>query len=104
MNGIDCHLRIIGKIDINIQTLLDENKIDYTNAFNLSDNEIIEEYKKCDIVNFPSTHEGFGMPIIEGQAIGRVVLTSDLSPMNQFQWLTDYVNFAIKLRKEVINM
>ena len=31
---------------------------------------------------FPSIYEGFGMPIIEGQAIGRVVITSNISPMN----------------------
>ena len=32
-------------------------------------------------MNFPSIYEGFGMPIIEGQTIGRVVITSDISPM-----------------------
>ncbi|WP_368338940.1 glycosyltransferase, partial [Phocaeicola dorei] len=29
----------------------------------------------------PSTFEGFGMPIIEGQVIGRIILTSNVSPM-----------------------
>ena len=28
-------------------------------------------------------YEGFGMPIIEGQSIGRVVVTSNLSPMKE---------------------
>lgn len=32
-------------------------------------------------MNFPSLYEGFGMPILEGQTIGRVVITSDISPM-----------------------
>ena len=36
----------------------------------------------CDIVSFPSLTEGFGMPIIEGQAAGKIVVTSDLRPMN----------------------
>ncbi|MDB5732347.1 MAG: hypothetical protein JWQ03_2242 [Variovorax sp.] len=32
---------------------------------------------------FPSTSEGFGWPLIEAQACGCPVITSDLSPMNQ---------------------
>jgi glycosyltransferase involved in cell wall biosynthesis len=38
-------------------------------------------YRDADIISFPSTYEGFGMPILEGQAAGRPVLTSDLEPM-----------------------
>ncbi|MDO5131076.1 MAG: glycosyltransferase [Prevotellaceae bacterium] len=62
--------------------MFDDSKIRYSNVYNLSNDEIIQEYVNCDIVNFPSTYEGFGMPIIEGQAIGRVVVTSNISPMN----------------------
>ena len=49
---------------------------------NVSDAEIIQAYRECDVVCFPSLYEGFGLPIIEGQAIGRPVVTSDLSPMS----------------------
>ena len=83
LSGIECHLRIIGKIDSTIEGLLKNYNVNYSNASNLSDDEILEEYKKCDIVSFPSLYEGFGMPIIEGQAIGRPVLTSNLSPMRE---------------------
>lgn len=76
-----CHLRIIGKLGEITLEKLRQYKIDYSNASNISDDEILEEYKKCDIVSFPSLYEGFGMPIIEGQAIGRPVVTSNISPM-----------------------
>ncbi len=80
--NIPCHLRIIGSLnDAQIYELRQFN-IDYSNASHLSDVEIIDEYITCDIVNFPSFYEGFGMPIIEGQATGRVVITSNKSPMN----------------------
>ena len=83
LSGIECHLRIIGKIDSVTEELLRKYNVNYSNTSNITDDEILEEYKKCDIVSFPSLYEGFGMPIIEGQAIGRPVVTSNLSPMRE---------------------
>lgn len=83
LKGFPCKLRIIGKLsEVEIEHLK-KNHIDYSNAYNLSDQEIIQEYQQCDIVNFPSLYEGFGMPILEGQSIGRVVVTSNISPMKE---------------------
>ena len=81
LNGITCHLRIVGKIDENTQHLLESNHIDYSVVFGLTDEDIRREYILCDIVNFPSVYEGFGMPIIEGQQTGRVVITSQIEPL-----------------------
>lgn len=81
LNGFKCHLRIVGNISEREKKLLRDNQVNYTSCANISDEELLEEYRKCDIVNFPSLYEGFGMPIIEGQATGRVVVTSNLSPM-----------------------
>lgn len=83
LRGISCNLRIIGKLDNKTIDLLNTNHIEYSNSFDLSHDEIVEEYKKADIINFPSLFEGFGMPIIEGQATGRVVITSNISPMKE---------------------
>lgn len=83
IKGIPCKLRIIGSISDKIKSLLELCQIKYSQAQNITDEDIIEEYKNCDIVNFPSVYEGFGMPIIEGQSIGRVVVTSNLSPMKE---------------------
>lgn len=78
-----CHLRIIGKLSQEMTCLLKEKNIDYSNAADLSPGQMVEEYRQADIINFPSLAEGFGMPIIEGQASGRVVITSALSPMQE---------------------
>lgn len=81
LEGINCHLRIIGDIDKDTETLLKAKGIKYSCDSNLTNEQIIEEYKLADIINFPSYFEGFGMPIIEGQATGRVVVTSNIPPM-----------------------
>lgn len=81
LKGLKCFLRIVGKLSaVDIKSLHD-NEIEYSSCCNISDEELLEEYRNCDIVNFPSLYEGFGMPIIEGQATGRVVVTSNISPM-----------------------
>lgn len=81
LKDMNCELRIIGRLNNRQLEALNTSGIQYTNSFNLNNDEIVQEYISCDIVNFPSSYEGFGMPIIEGQAIGRVVVTSNISPM-----------------------
>lgn len=83
LQGIYCHLRIVGpKQDVDFE-MLNKSGIDYSLVSDLSNDEILEEYRNCDIVNFPSLYEGFGMPIIEGQATGRTIVTSNISPMKE---------------------
>lgn len=81
LSEISCHFVIIGKLTSTQQELLNRYKIEYTNEFNLPFERIIEHYQQCDLVSFVSTYEGFGMPIIEAQAVGRPVITSLISSM-----------------------
>lgn len=93
LQSIECHLRIIGELSVNHKFFLEKSRIEYSNDCNLSDEEILKEYVNCDIISFPSLYEGFGMPIIEGQAIGRPVLTSHIEPLIEIgQDAVAYVN------------
>ena len=40
-----------------------------------------ERYRQADVVVFASPYEGFGMPVVEAQATGRPVVTSNIEPM-----------------------
>lgn len=82
IKDINCSLCIIGKLNEEQIKLLYKYKIKFENLYKISDEELLSTYKKCDIVSFPTFYEGFGMPIIEAQAIGRPVVTSNISPMN----------------------
>lgn len=83
LKGFPCKLQIVGNLTEGQQLVLKLYGINYAQVSNLTDEEILQEYINCDYVNFPSLYEGFGMPIIEGQAIGRPVLTSNISPMKE---------------------
>ena len=49
----------------------------------LTDGELVEAYRRCDMVVFASLYEGFGLPILEAQAMGRPVITSNFRAMRE---------------------
>lgn len=83
LNGISCEVVIIGKLTLIQKNLINTYDIECFSKFDLSLDEIIEEYKNCDMMCFASIYEGFGMPIIEAQAIGRPVITSNFGAMKE---------------------
>jgi glycosyltransferase involved in cell wall biosynthesis len=81
--NLNCKLTIVGKLTSSQKESLIQNKIDFINKSNLNNQEMIKTYQNCDLLCFPSTYEGFGMPIIEAQATGRPVLTSEFGAMQE---------------------
>jgi glycosyltransferase involved in cell wall biosynthesis len=83
LGGIPCRLHIVGKLSPPQEEALIRHGIRYTSCSGLSDEEMATQYADADLVLFPSTFEGFGLPIVEGQKAGRPVITSDISPMRE---------------------
>lgn len=83
LDGINCRLRIIGNLTGDLIAALEKGGITYENAFGLDDLQMRSEYQNADIVSFCSTFEGFGLPVIEAQAMQTPVITSDISPLRE---------------------
>jgi len=91
LQGINCRLCIVGKLSKIHLAALKENNVDYTNEYDISDKQLLEKYRECDILSFISTSEGFGMPIIEANAIERVVVTGNISSMPEIAMNAAYL-------------
>jgi glycosyltransferase involved in cell wall biosynthesis len=83
LRGIKCRLKIIGNLTDDLEKALKAGDIVYENAFGLDDLEMRSEFEKADMVAFCSTFEGFGLPIIEAQAMRTPVITSNISPLKE---------------------
>jgi glycosyltransferase involved in cell wall biosynthesis len=81
LQGISCHLRVIGSVDEAQLRMLRQCGVEYSTASGISDAQIVEEYRQCDMLVFASTYEGFGLPIVEAQMTGRPVVTSNILSM-----------------------
>jgi glycosyltransferase involved in cell wall biosynthesis len=87
LSNINCSFRIIGKLSVDQLSMLNSSNINYSNVYNLSENELLNEYLNADLLLFISTYEGFGLPIIEAQSLRLPVLTSNISSMPEISGL-----------------
>ncbi|MEY3739944.1 MAG: hypothetical protein RLZZ192_620, partial [Pseudomonadota bacterium] len=81
--GLPCVLVIVGVLSESQQEIIMRSGLEVENHVHLDDAEITLQYQNADIVVFVSTYEGFGLPILEGQAAGRPVIVSRVSPMKE---------------------
>jgi glycosyltransferase involved in cell wall biosynthesis len=79
--GLPCRFEIVGQLDNCQRAAIDATGVRYSELGWISDGDLLEAYHRCDLLIFASYYEGFGLPIIEAQAIGRPVVTSSLSSM-----------------------
>ena len=79
--GLRCHLDIVGRLAPDQIDMLKCCGVSFCSYVDISEEELVERYRRADIVVFASKYEGFGLPITEAQAVGRPVITSNLCSM-----------------------
>ncbi|MEZ5031453.1 MAG: glycosyltransferase family 1 protein [Saprospiraceae bacterium] len=80
--GLDIQLLLVNRLsDPALKARMDELKITYEQRSDLDFKGLLQAYRDCDILFFASEYEGFGMPILEAQATGRPVITSNIASM-----------------------
>jgi glycosyltransferase involved in cell wall biosynthesis len=81
IKGTSFRLILIRNPDPQLKTVLDDSHIQYEWKSNITRAEVKVCYERCDIVFFASEFEGFGVPILEGNSVGRPVITSRIESM-----------------------
>lgn len=81
IKGLPCKLLILGKLTEEHLQLLESDGVSFENYFGLDHAAVVDLYYRADILLFVSTFEGFGMPILEANALGRAVITSNITSM-----------------------
>jgi glycosyltransferase involved in cell wall biosynthesis len=79
--GVPCRLVVVGALTDFHQELIVRHGLEVENHVDISNAEMALQYQSADLVVFVSTYEGFGLPILEGQMVGRPVITSRKTPM-----------------------
>lgn len=79
--GLPVVLEVIGWLSADRLARLRAGGLTVETCHDLSDAELAQAYRRADILMFPSLAEGFGLPILEAQSVGRPVVTSDRAPM-----------------------
>jgi glycosyltransferase involved in cell wall biosynthesis len=83
LQGLPVHLRVIGHLTEQQLAQINAASIEFSSIFAIDDSAMEDEYARCDLVMFASTYEGFGLPIVEGNAAGRPVITSGVAAMQE---------------------
>ncbi len=79
--GLSVRAVIVGPLDDRQRAALERAALDYVNRTDLDGEAMVECYRQADMLLFPSTKEGFGMPVVEAQAVGCPVVTSNRAPL-----------------------
>lgn len=81
LHGISSEWHLVGTVTPEQEKIIRSFKLPYRVLGFLDAKGVHSAYRSCDMVVFASTYEGFGLPILEANAVGRPVVTSNILSM-----------------------
>lgn len=81
LSSLEVTVHVVGVLSAAQRHALDASNLPWRNSPVLDRAGMANAYRECDLLAFASTYEGFGLPIIEAQATGRPVVTSNAFAM-----------------------
>lgn len=79
--GVRCTFVVVAHLSKDREAQLAQSDLDIEVHEHVSEEALYRLYCSSDMLLFASTFEGFGLPIVEAQQVGRPVVTSDCSSM-----------------------
>lgn len=107
VDGLDVKLLLVRRPEDELVRKLNGHRINFEFRYNLSDQELAQAYCDSNILYFGSTYEGFGLPVIEAQAVGRPVIISNIESLieisNDSSIITE-LNNVEHVRNAIVNL
>lgn len=83
LGPMEVEVTVVGPLPETDRTLAESLGLRLQTMAAINDAAMRDQYRRADLVLFVPTYEGFGLPILEAQAMGRPLVTSDRLPMSE---------------------
>lgn len=73
----------MGRLSAKQKDELKKSRLAYENYTDIPFEKIVDLYNRCNMVSFPSKYEGFGLPVIEANAMGKAVVCGNIGVLRE---------------------
>ena len=91
VSSLRVRIKLVGIMTDEAASLAKLHKVNLKVYTAIDDRKLVDVYQASDVLLFPSLYEGFGMPLLEAQALGVPVITSSLPPMSEVAGMGAYL-------------
>jgi glycosyltransferase involved in cell wall biosynthesis len=83
LQGMNARVNVVGQLNKEQRSLAATLELEVNESGFLGQEALVLAYRNTDMLAFVSLYEGFGLPVVEAQATGRLVLTSNIASLRE---------------------